>query len=124
MGPLRVGFDSIFPLEAGRRTIIFYLLLSFLRGGVQSVRSSRVDVVGQQGLRHLLDCDDVVVATSQHSSVGIAAVGQVSPQMTTSCTYSTHLPSWIHYYFLQLAHWTVDTAAVAEVEVVAVVHYV
>ena len=33
VGPLRVGFDSKFPLEAGRRTIIFYLLLSFLRGG-------------------------------------------------------------------------------------------
>ena len=33
MVPLRVGFDSIFPLEAGRRTIIFYLLLSFPRGG-------------------------------------------------------------------------------------------
>ena len=31
-GPLRTGFDSILSLEAGRRTIVYYLLLSFLRG--------------------------------------------------------------------------------------------
>ena len=32
VGPLRTGFDSILSLEAGRRTIVYYLLLSFLRG--------------------------------------------------------------------------------------------
>ena len=31
--PLGVGLDSVVSLEAGRRTIIVYFLLSFLRGG-------------------------------------------------------------------------------------------
>ena len=44
--------------------------------------------------------------------------------MTTSYIYSIHLPSWVHYYFLQLPHWTMDTAAEADVMVVVVVHYV
>ena len=93
---------------------------------VQSVRNSRVDVVGPQELRHLLDCDDVVVvAMSQHSSVDRVAVGRVFPQMTTSYIHSIHLPSWIHYYFLQLPHWAMDIAAEADVMVVVVVvHYV
>ena len=92
---------------------------------VQSVRNSRADVVGPQGLRHLLDCDDVVVvATSQHSSVGRGAVGRVSPQTTTSYIRSIHLPSWTHYYFLQQPRWTLDIAAEADVMMVVVVHYV
>ena len=90
---------------------------------MQSVRNSRADVVGPQELRHLLDCDDAVFATSQRSSADKAAVGLVSLQMMTSCTCSNHLPNWIHYYFLQLPHWTMDTAAEAEV-VVVVLHYV
>ena len=116
-------------ISLGGREEDHHLLLSPLLPprGVQSVRSSRADVVGQQGLRHLLDCDDVVVAMSQHSSADKAAVGLVSLQMTTSYTYSIHLPSWIHYYFLQLPHWTMDATAEAEVVVVVVVvvvHYV
>ena len=90
---------------------------------VQSVWNPRADVVGPQELRHLLDCDDVVVvATSQHSSVESLAVGQVSPQTTTSYRCSIHLPSWIHYYFLQQPRWTMDKAAEADVMMVVVVH--
>ena len=90
----------------------------------QSVRNSRADVVGPQELRHLLDCDDVVVvATSQQSSVERVAVGRVSPQTTTSYRCSIHLPSWIHYYFLQQPRWTMDMAAEADVMMVVVVHY-
>ena len=93
--------------------------------GEQSVRNSRADVVGPQELRHLLDCDDVVVvAMSQHSSVDRVAVGRVSPQTTTSYRCSIHLPSWTHYYFLQQPRWTMDTAAEADVMMVVVVHYV
>ena len=91
--------------------------------GEHSVRNPRADVVGPQELRHLLDCDDVVVvAMSQHSSVDRAVVGQVFPQMTTSCRCSIHLPSWIHYYFLQQPRWTMDKAAEADVMMVVVVH--
>ena len=90
---------------------------------VQSVRSSRADVVGQRGLRHLLDCDDVVVvAMSQHSSVDRVAVGRVSLQTTTSYICPIHLPSWTHYYFLQQPRWTMDKAAEADVMMVVVVH--
>ena len=93
--------------------------------GEQSVRNSRADVVGPQELRHLLDCDDVVVvAMSQHSSVDRVAVGRVSPQTTTSYIYSIHLPSWTHYYFLQQPRWTMGFAAEADVMMVVVVHYV
>ena len=90
---------------------------------VQSVRNSRADVAGQQEFRRLLDCGDVVVAMSQHSSVDRVAVGRVSPQMTTSFLCSIHLPSWIHYYSLQQPRWTMDMAAEVDVMMVVVVHY-
>ena len=114
-------------ISLGGREEDHHLLLSPLLPprGVQSVRSSRADVVGQRWLRHLLDCDDVVVvAMSQHSSVDTVAVGRVSPQTTTSYICSIHLPSWTHYYFLQLPRRTMDTAAEADVMLVVVVHYV
>ena len=115
-----------FDTSVGGREEDRHLLLSPLLPprGVQSVRSSRAGVVGQQGLRHLLDCDGVVVATSKHPPVDRIAVGRVSPQMTTSYTYPIPLPSWIHYYFLQQPRWTVDMAAEADVMMVVVVHYV
>ena len=110
-------------ISPGGREEDHHLLLSPLLPPreVQSVRSSRADVVGQQRLRHLLDCDDAVVGMSQRSSADKAAVVLVSLQMMTSCTCSIHLPSWIHYYFLQLPHWTMVVAAEAEVVVVVVV---
>ena len=114
-------------ISLGGREEGHHLLLSPLLPPreVQSVRSSRADVVGQQGLRHLLDCDDVVVvAMSQHSSVDRVAVGRVSPQTATSYRCSVLLPSWIHYYFLQQPRWTMDTAREADVMMVVVVHYV
>ena len=113
-------------ISLGSREEDHHLLPSPLlppRGG-QSVRNSRADVVGPQELRHLLDFDDVVVvAMSQHSSVDRVVVGPVFPQMTTSYRCSIHLPSWIHYYFLQQPRWTMDIAAEADAMMVVVVHY-